>query len=165
MENTFLKMVSSNWFHTKPCPWDTRKADQYTKEFPSEYQPASSARRWVNPEWREAESAFWLPCRSRKIKGCDGENSDDIRWVLNETPAAWKNEKTGPLFSNSFNAQWSHELLFPKMAPTIHSPPLCNMNVDFLPSSVRAFSVPLSFVTPWTVALQAPLSIRLPRQE
>ena len=51
------------------------------------------------------------------------------------------------------------------MAPTIHSLPLCNMNVDFLPSSVRTFSVTLSIVTPWTVALQAPLSFRLPRQK
>ena len=51
------------------------------------------------------------------------------------------------------------------MAPTIHSLPLCNMNVDFLPSSVCTFSVTLSIVTPRTVALQAPLSIRLPRQE
>ena len=54
------------------------------------------------------------------------------------------------------------------MAPTIHSLPLCNMNVDFLPSNVGTRSVTQSFlifVTPWTVALQAPLSMGLLRQE
>ena len=46
--------------------------------------------------------AFWLPCRSRKIKGCDGENTDGIRWALNEIPAAWKNEKTGHIHFSLF---------------------------------------------------------------